>query len=140
MAGKEEMAAQIFESRVNCAQAVLGAFGEDYGLAPEMALRVACGFAAGIRSANVCGAACGGVMVVGLKHGLDKETCNSETDAFLQAFAQRAGGGSILCREILGCDVMTPEGRADAMARNAFGTTCLGAVKTAVEILEDSGY
>jgi hypothetical protein len=42
-----------------------------------------------------------------------------------------------MCRDLLGCDVTTPEGLQKAQAEQLFKTICPEAVKVAAEILEE---
>jgi C_GCAxxG_C_C family probable redox protein len=98
------------------------------------------------RLGEVCGAVTGAFMVIGLKHGKSRlEDDNNETRekayALVHEFADRfrACNGSILCRELLGCDISTPEGRAQAREKGLFNDLCPKLVGDAVEILEQMG-
>jgi C_GCAxxG_C_C family probable redox protein len=129
----------------NCAQSVFIAFSEDYGLSRETALRLAGGLGGGMRCGGVCGAAVGATMVIGLKHGQtkpgdveQKAFCAKETASFMSVFRARNGSG--FCNDIIGVDMATDEGRAEAKAKNFHNTICIDVVKSAVEILEDMGY
>lgn len=164
MTSKADQAVSIFQHGRNCAQSVLSVFCEPYGLPREAALRLAEGMGGGFRQGEICGAAAGGVLVIGLKYGAaeapahtfgplppdagsaplsaEMETarhaqalCAAKTREFLAAF--REAQGSFVCRDVLGCDMATPEGRA--LARPQFGTTCVRMVVTAVELLENMG-
>jgi C_GCAxxG_C_C family probable redox protein len=142
---KTQLAADTMLGGFNCAQSVIAAFSEDYGLTKEMALRVAGGLGGGMRSGGICGAAIGATLVIGLKNGQtvsgdlqQKAFCAEETAAFLKTF--RESHGSCFCNDILGVDMSTEEGRAQAKARNTHNTICIDVVKRAVEILEDMGY
>ena len=80
-------------------------------------------------------------MVIGLIHGRtraeDEETREKAyrlVNEFVDQFTARHG--SILCRELLGCDVGTEEGRALAKEQNLFDTVCPKLVQDAAEILE----
>ena len=132
------IASGLFDSGMNCAQSVLGAFCDDYGVTQDTAFKMACGFGSGVRSAEICGAVTGAVLVTGLKYGQSKETCNSKTEEFIKRF--RDENGNIVCREILDCDITTPTGKEKAVKENLFNTTCVDMVKSAVRILEELGY
>ena len=92
----------IFSRGFNCAQAVLGAFAEEYGLTFAQAMRVASSLGGGIgQSGEACGAALGMVMALGMAEGYDTDpdmdTKNSHTarvkeamDAFRTAFGHMA--------------------------------------------------
>jgi hypothetical protein len=45
-----------------------------------------------------------------------------------------------VCRNILGCDIATLEGREVAIKANLFKTVCLDMVVSAVDILDKLGY
>jgi len=47
-----------------------------------------------------------------------------------------ARNGSLVCRELLGCDICTPQGRKQAIEQNLFTTTCVRMVEDAAAILE----
>ena len=67
---RAEEARKQFEKGFLCAPAVLSTYGEQLGLEKALALKMACGFGAGIgRMGRTCGAVTGAVMVIGLKHG-----------------------------------------------------------------------
>jgi hypothetical protein len=52
----------------------------------------------------------------------------------MRAFEAR--NGSLLCRDLLGCDISTPEGHDRARAENLFQLRCKKFVRDAVEIAE----
>jgi C_GCAxxG_C_C family probable redox protein len=146
MSEKSEKAVSCFEN-FNCAQSVIATCGPELGLDRENALRVAGGFGGGMgRLGEVCGAVTGAFMAIGLKHGKSRiEDDESETKekayALVYEFADRfrARNGSILCRELLGCDISTPAGQAKAREMGVFGDLCPRLVGDAVEILEQMG-
>lgn len=127
MTEKQQKALQLREEGYNCAQAVIGAFAEDYGLSFSDAMRVSAGFGSGMRVGEICGAASGAVVVIGLKYGSavasEKEPCNSETKQFLEKFTETAG--TLLCR-----DLLAPNGYE----------ICNPTVIASVGILEELGY
>jgi C_GCAxxG_C_C family probable redox protein len=145
MGYKQDTACELFNSGFNCSQSVLTAFCEKYGLDRETALKAACGLGGGCRSGEICGAVSGAVITIGLKYGHcqpgDVETktnCYAKTAEFLNAF--KAKNGSIICREILNCDISTKEGMEEAKSKNLFKTTCVDMVRSAASILEELGY
>jgi C_GCAxxG_C_C family probable redox protein len=145
MSTKSENALKLFSSGLNCSQSVLVSFCESYGLSRESALKIACGFGGGIRSGDVCGAVSGAVMVIGLKYGnsditdLDsKRNCYMQTSEFLKLFREK--NGSIVCRDLLGCDISTESGMKQAKDKGLFTTVCVDLVKDAIELLENLGY
>ena len=64
--GHAEKAAELFLEGYNCAQAVFGAFCEDYGIDFETGMRLTSSMGGGMgRLREVCGAFSGAVMVLG---------------------------------------------------------------------------
>lgn len=141
MSYKSEKAKNLFASGFNCAQAVLGAFCCEYGLENETAFKVACGLGSGARSGELCGAVSGAVLVIGLKYGTSvstgKELCNSKTEEFIKLFKEN--NKSIVCKDILGCDIATKQGREKAVEGKLFSTICSDMVESAVLTLESLG-
>ena len=138
MGEKVKKASESFGNGLNCAQSVFGAFCDRYGVTEETAVKIACGLGSGARSAELCGAVSGAVLVIGLKYGESKEMCNQKTEEFMKAF--KDANNDIVCRNLLGCDITTPSGREKAVADNLFKTKCLDLVKSAADILEKLGY
>lgn len=145
METRAEKAVAQFNSGFNCSQAVFSVFCESYGLDVKTALKLSCGLGGGVRSGEVCGAVSGAVLVIGLKYGQDnaadtasKSTCYAKTVEFITAFKSK--NRSVVCREILGCDISTESGYAQAQKSNLFKVNCIDAVKSAVETLEELGY
>ena len=135
----------LFSENFNCAQAVFAAFAGKYGLDEKTALKIASAFGGGLRMGDVCGAVSGAAMVIGLKYGqtvgvdtTTKADCYSRTEEFIRLF--RAANGSHICKEILGCDLGTPEGKASFNDRGMVKYICTKIVASAAEILESKGY
>ena len=91
--------------------------------------------------AETCGAVTGAMMVLGLEHGNTapdreaKERVYEQVREFAQRF--RARNGSLLCRELLGCDISTPEGLQQAREADFVLKICPKFVRDAAEILEE---
>ncbi|MEA4869720.1 hypothetical protein SDC9_105735 [bioreactor metagenome] len=104
---KSSLAKSYFEQGYNCAQAVLLAFCEETGLAPEQAAKLASAFGGGMgRLREVCGAVSAMFMIEGLLRGYDDPKAKEEkTDLYarVQALAARfkERDHSIICRELL---------------------------------------
>jgi C_GCAxxG_C_C family probable redox protein len=144
MTSRSEAAATQFSEGYNCAQSVLSSFCDELGLDHDTALRIACGFGAGMgRKGNVCGAVTGGIAVLGMKYGRgEKEDRTAthltyrKTREFIDRFIDRHG--SCGCRELLkGCDLTTEEGQQQFKAQDFHNRVCKPCVRTAVEIIED---
>lgn len=112
------------------------------GVDRETAFRVAGGFGGGMgRMAGTCGAVTGAFMAIGMKYGMtdpaqtqDKEATYEKVRGFAAAFKRRFG--SLICKDLLGCDIGTPEGSDYAHAHGLFKTRCAELVRGGVEILE----
>lgn len=144
MKTRSDMAAEKFLSGYNCAQSVLWSFAEDLRLHPETALKIACGFGAGMaRRQEVCGAVTGGIMVLGLRHGrgqMEDRTATEATYTQTQELIRRfeARHGTCNCRQPLeGCDLATEEGRRIFKERDLLNRTCKACVRAVVTILDD---
>lgn len=143
MSNTPDAAVAMFGEGYNCAQAVVASAGPACGLPRATAIKVAQAFGGGLgRTGNVCGAITGALMVIGLqcsaKDGQDtaaKEQAHALAQEFLRRFTARHG--ALNCRDLLGCDLSTPEGRQQAAATGRHKTICAGLVKDATQILED---
>jgi C_GCAxxG_C_C family probable redox protein len=143
MADTPEAAVAMFLEGYNCAQAVLACCGEPYGLPRATAIQVAQAFGGGMgKTGNTCGAVTGALMAIGLKHGA-KDGADADAKARTYRLAQeflarfRAAHESVVCRELLGCDISTPEGHAEAVERRLFRTVCPELVRNAARIMEE---
>ncbi len=124
----------------NCSQAVFSSYAD--GIDEETALKIASGFGGGMgRMAGTCGAVTGAFMVLGLRFGgitpdqEAKERIYEEVREFANRF--KARNGSLLCRDLLSCDVSTPEGYEAAKESGLFATSCPKYLRDAAEILEE---
>jgi len=129
---------EYFESGLYCSQAIFGTFCEGYGLDKEAAFKISCGLNSGVRCADICGAVSGAVLVIGLKYGDSNANCNLKTEEFIKRFKEE--NGNIICRNLLGCDISTPDGKDKAVNKNLFKTICMDMVISAAQILCDLGY
>lgn len=133
-----EISAARHREGYNCAQSVFAAFAEELGLPLDMAMPLAAPFGGGIgRRGEICGAATGALLTLGLRHGsavpgkATKEHAYAIAAEFLSRFEARMG--AVCCRDLLQADISTPEGHAAARERNAFAV-CPLAIATATEI------
>lgn len=134
-----ELAKKYFEQKYHCSQAVLAAFAEELGLTEEQALKLGGCFGGGMCKGEVCGACTGALMALGLKFGQsdieDLESRMKTNDVaveFLDLFKQE--NGSYICRELLGCDLATAEGKKCAKEKNLFTEFCPKMVESATVI------
>ena len=137
---KSQLAVENFKT-LNCAQSVLLSQSEELKLDRTTALRIALGFGGGMAMGETCGAVTGAYMVLGLKAKFgDKSVQEIKTDTkaavrrFNELFIARHG--SLQCKKLLGVDLSTPEGSAEASAKRLFDSVCVELVASAAEILE----
>ncbi len=143
MPDKGQIAVDKFMEGYNCAQSIAFAFCGECGLSQDAALKVACGFGAGMgRKQEVCGAVAGAIMVLGLVRGRGTEDPRSVTEAlypmareFMDGFAVR--NGSYLCRDLLsGCDLLSDEGQRRFKENGLLEKVCKPCVRSAAEMLQ----
>ncbi len=139
---KVQQAKSLFFDGYSCSQSVLMTYAALFDLKPETAARIAAPFGGGVaRRGETCGAVNGAFMVLGLKYGhtsaadLDsKEKTYHGVEQFISQFQERYG--SILCNDLLDCDISTPEGLQSAHDSQLFVTRCPIFVGDAIEILD----
>lgn len=142
MSNKAEQAVKNFEKGFNCSQAVFSVFAEDFGLEEKLAQKIASGFGGGIaRGGDICGAVTGAIMALGLKFfTTDTDIQQSKTKVYeiVREFKKRfeKQHGSIICRELLGCDIRTDAGFKKSLEEDLHNKICKGLVQDAVKIVE----
>lgn len=137
---KSQVAIEHFKT-LNCAQSVLLSFANELNLDEMTAIKIASGFGGGMARAKTCGAVTGAYMVLGLKvqaEGKSNQEIKAETKAEVHKFNGLfiARHGSLNCKKLLGVNISTPEGVAEASEKNLFNTVCTELVASAVEILD----
>jgi C_GCAxxG_C_C family probable redox protein len=140
---KIERAVSCFNDGFSCSQAVLSTYGPQFGLDPELALKVSGAFGGGMgQMGETCGAVTGAFMVIGLKYGktrVEDEETKKRAYRLVNEFVAKfkARNGSIICKELLGCDISTPAGMKTAKEKKLFATLCPTFVHDAAEIIEE---
>lgn len=137
-----EKASLVFSKGFNCAQSVLFSHGKEFFKNDEYALKLASGFGGGICGrGQTCGAVTGALMVLGLHFGYssvenpsEKERALKIKNEFLETFDNRFNG--LDCRQLLGADIGTSEGRDYASENNLFEKTCPQLIDGASDILD----
>jgi C_GCAxxG_C_C family probable redox protein len=137
---------QAYENMVgqsmNCSQAVLIAFCEDYGLDKKLALQLAQGFGGGMgHTDQTCGAVTGAYMVFGLSQKITADNARGKSD-FVYTLIEKFNRefkrlhGFLNCTELTGYDLSIPGKIAEARNEGVFSTVCPNLVRDAVEIVE----
>jgi C_GCAxxG_C_C family probable redox protein len=143
MSRADSAAENIAGAKMNCSQSVITAYCEELGLDRKLALKVALGFGGGMgRTGKTCGAVTGAYMVLGLRQNPTPETAVQVKDkayALVKEFNRRfiEKNGTLNCKELIGCDLSTPEGAAYFKEKGLSAAVCSRFVHDAVEILEE---
>jgi C_GCAxxG_C_C family probable redox protein len=137
-----EDAVSCFNEGFMCSQAVLSAYAEQFGLDHEAALKVSAAFGGGMgRMGETCGAVTGAFMVIGLKYGrimVQDIKSHEKTNRLVREFVGKfkSVNGSIVCRELLSCDLSTRDGQKTFVDKKLRDTLCTKFVRDAAEIVE----
>jgi len=139
----EDIAEARFREGYSCSQSVFSALAERWQVDPTVSLRIAAGFGGGLaRSAQTCGCVTAAIMAIGLaQRGISPEENHSEKEKtyeacrrFMRTFEGR--NGSTLCLDLLGCNISTADGLAEARQKALFQSRCTKLVRDAVEIVQ----
>jgi len=137
-----EKAVKRFLKGYNCAQSVLSTMCEHWKIESELIPKIATAFGGGIGlRGSVCGALTGGVMAIGIKHGVNEPSSKKRLKAYELAgvvykeFEKRHG--SVLCRELIGYNLSDSKELEKAEKARVFETKCVGFVKSMIEILAE---
>ena len=139
---RSENAKDLFLSGYNCAQSVVLSFADDLKFSKELAQKMAAGFGGGMgKNQETCGAVTGAIMVLGMIKG---EEVNNNDELKASAYGAVkdltrdfvAAYKTTQCRELIGCDLNTPEGSAKFKEEKIMENVCAGCVKKAVQIVE----
>jgi len=84
-------------------------------------------------------------MVIGMREGRGndeekarKNKCYEEIVDFESRFVEKEG--TLLCRELLGCNIAVPEEYQEAARTNLFLKICPRMITVAIEVLLEMGY
>lgn len=141
---RSEVAIGKFLDGYNCAQSVFYSFCDYLHFDKDTALKVSCGFGAGMgRKEEVCGAISGGIMVIGMIFGRGENQDRSLTEQtylmtreLMDKFTERQG--TFICRRLLeDCELTTPEGQKAFKEKDLLNKVCKECVRNVVEIIED---
>ncbi len=142
---KVERAVRMFDKGdgFSCAQAILSTYAGQFNVGQKLALKIATAFGGGMaRMGGTCGAVTGAFMLLSLKSGrteVEDEQSKEDTYDLVGEFVRRfkEGNGTIVCRDLLGYDIGTPEGLEAAENSTVFTDLCPKLVRDAAEILEE---
>jgi C_GCAxxG_C_C family probable redox protein len=132
-----------FSEGFACSQALFLGFAPRFGLDANLAARISAPFGGGMgRMGEVCGAVSGALMVIGLASGNATAQDRPSKDRAYQLVREfaarfRTRHGSLLCRDLLGCDLSQPGALELARDCQLFATRCPGLVRDAAEIVAE---
>ena len=136
---KVNEAVTCFTDGFNCSQSILSTYCEEFSLDKKTALKIACGFGAGMgRFQETCGAVTGAYLLIGLKHGKflkEDDPAKEKTYTLIREFARlfEERNRTLNCREILGIDLISGDRQ---IAAERVKTICPKMVRDAAEIIE----
>ena len=140
---KGEKANSLMQEYGSCCSGVLGAFAPELGIEMNTVAGLGRGMAGGIGGlGHVCGAVSGAILAIGLKmtneeniHDMQAALGSMETvKEFVTRFEEQHS--TILCRDLIGCDISSPEKSAAAMENGSF-KNCPMYVESAAMILDE---
>jgi len=138
-----DQAVERFSEGLNCAQAILLTYGPASELDEPAALKLGSALGGGMgNTGRTCGAVSGAALILGLRYGPAqaqdkdrKQVATGKVREFVSHFEER--NGAVQCRDLLGCNIATPEGMESAQQEKLFTTRCPGFVRAAAEILDE---
>ena len=139
-----EKAVDCFKKGHSCSIAIFSTYGPEFGVDEKAALRIASAFGGGMaRMGETCGAVTGAFMVLGLLNhaqpGDGREEIKERLYGCVHDFVNKfkLKNKSIKCKELLDCDLSTPEGKKMFHEKNLINKNCVKYVQDAAEILEN---
>lgn len=142
MITKKEKAVESFKSGMNCAQSVLLAYSDQYKFDDNLAFQISSGFGGGMgRLQKTCGAVTGAFMILGIhncekysNHSLQTENNRNMIQEFNRRFLQKYD--SLECKEIIKCDLNTPEGQQYSKDQNVKENICTKCIMDSIDIVD----
>lgn len=126
---------------MTCSQAILTVFGPAVGLHAEQAKvlgRSLCGI--NIGKFGVCGYLNGAALLLGMSRDQAEESsARSATTASVDALCQRfkTKNGHLRCKNLVGADMSTPEGKKAIQENNLIAKHCYGYGRDVAAILDE---
>ena len=138
-----EKALSQFATGCNCSQSITTAYGPDYSLDVQKALKIGAAFGGGMsRLGNTCGAVSGALMIIGMAfRNTDPEDAENKEHVyeiggrFLNKFMELHN--TVMCRELIGINLNDEQDLQRARETGIFEQKCSNFVKTAAQLLED---
>lgn len=137
----EMIAINYFRNGFNCAQSVLISYKDKMNINEDDLLKISCGFGGGMgRLQNTCGTVIGACMIIGLKYGKYKKEDNEAREKTYRLVREfdaefKKINKTTNCRELLGCDLLTEEGKKYLKDNNLTEKVCIKCIKCSIKIL-----
>ena len=139
---RAETAVELMRQGNNCGMSILTAFGPEFGLDRELALKLGRPLGSGMGVlGHVCGAVSAGFLVLGLAADPDRAEKEQRPETYrlvrdlARQFEER--NRTIICRDLLDLDLGKEEDLALFRARDMMTTHCLKFVRDTAEMLEE---
>jgi C_GCAxxG_C_C family probable redox protein len=140
---RNDIAIHEFRGGLNCAQSVLSAYTSDLKIDKNVALSISTGFGSGMgRLQGTCGAVTGAFMAISVFTCRKYDQINdrkSKSIEMIQVFNEKflKLHNSTDCKDLLGCNLRTPEGQEYHKIHNLKETVCEKCISNSVDILEE---
>lgn len=132
----------FIDQKYNCAEATLLALCQEWGISSDVVPQVAAGFGGGMgKKGLICGALSGTVMAIGLRFA-SPDPADTEKRKLVTNYVSKLlddfkdSFGETGCRELIGCDLSTPEGMMKAKVEKVRTEKCRHFVRRAVELAQ----
>ena len=131
-----------FNNGLNCAQSVLSVYAQELELDTELALRISCGFGAGMgQLQETCGAVTGSFMVLGLLNSIiysENDDRKEGTKINIQDFSEgfQAIHGTLRCRDLLNCDLKSTQGQKYFKENNLKKHVCEKCISDSIQLID----
>ncbi len=134
---RKKDALKLFHEGFNCAQAILAAYGDMFGLERENAFKIGAPFGGGVaNTGDTCGAVIGSLMVIGLRYGpvkpvgwFKRAKLYKTSRSFMKRFTNVCGSHK--------CEDLKCYYRSNNPENVKMKAFCTRIVEKAVDILED---
>ena len=130
------------QQHISPGRSLLAVYGDIYGVSPEVALRIMGGLSGGLgHTGETCGTVIAAIMLLSLKHessDINDRDAHTRMVALAKQFTDdfRAKYNTVVCRELIQCDISTPELYAAARENPHAFDQCFQGGKAVAELLE----
>lgn len=142
MKDKQKYALQGFYSGKNCAQSVIIAYANEFGMDTTQVMNISSAFGGGMgKLQQTCGAVTGSYMLIGMYNAekiKDEAELKVANPIMVQEFNKRfiRINGTDQCADLLKVDLKTEDGRETFERKELKDKVCSRCVTSAIEILE----